>query len=463
MLEPDATQEGGLDQAAVMALITNAKIDMFNLHIKWADWRDEGELIRDTAGNLSENAVAGSCIAFNHAADESEVRAGLFDIEPVEWNRLPHFQDVTVRLIAERGILQGKKGELYLQGEAAMGKVCLPAPLNGRKYHLFFSEFNEGAEALAEALKQSSVFESKGKKVSAPLTFTSSLEALKADECDHMLVLLDERTWTSGDDTAAFVEHIHDAMRTGVHILCVHEFPAVVGPTRFECEFDYMFRDDWTPAHLTGGETNLYKEIALALKGDAWRLPGFVAFASKLASSAGEHKRINFTVPISYQAKAGPNPWRGSALEDAQPLPLHVAVPMEVGGDNRNGSRAPPEPEDAGHAPEERATTGAAAAMVAPPPKPAPKPMPLVTADPVNERGSLMLEDGATFLPAVAANSTGQVNPQEDAGLMQNVTTRLKGFLFSSNSAPADSGAGTSNVPAPAAPALEADHADLHA
>jgi hypothetical protein len=26
MLEPDVTQEGGLDQAAVMALITNAKV-----------------------------------------------------------------------------------------------------------------------------------------------------------------------------------------------------------------------------------------------------------------------------------------------------------------------------------------------------------------------------------------------------------------------------------------------------
>ena len=27
-----------------------------------------------------------------------------------------------------------------------------------------------------------------------------------------------------------------------------------------------MFGDDWTPSHLTGGATNIYKEIALALK-----------------------------------------------------------------------------------------------------------------------------------------------------------------------------------------------------
>ena len=71
-------------------------------------------------------------------------------------------------------------------------------------------------------------------------------------------------------------------MRAGVHLLCVHEFPSVVGPPRHECDFALMFRSDWTPDHLQGGETNLYKEIALALKGAEWRKPGFVALASKL-------------------------------------------------------------------------------------------------------------------------------------------------------------------------------------
>jgi hypothetical protein len=47
-----------------------------------------------------------------------------------------------------------------------------------------------------------------------------------------MLILLDERTWTSGADTAKFVEHIHKAMGIGVHICCVHEMPAVVGLPR---------------------------------------------------------------------------------------------------------------------------------------------------------------------------------------------------------------------------------------
>lgn len=222
-------------------------------------------------------------------------------------SRLPslQFQDVTIRLLAQNGILGGKLGDLYLQGEAATGKVTLPPPLQGREFHLFCSPFNAGAAEFAAELKDAPVFTTKGKLASAPLTHTT--DASKIASCDHMLVLLDTRTFTSGGDTAKLIEHIHDAMRAGVHINCIHEFPAVVGPRRHECEFGLFFGDDWTPAHLTGGKTNLFKEIAFALKGGEWRLPGLVAVASKLAGSAGEHKPINVVVPESYVPKRGPN------------------------------------------------------------------------------------------------------------------------------------------------------------
>ena len=74
MLEPDATQEGGLDQVTVEALITNAKLDKFNLRAKWQEWKNEGKLLPT---------------AFKHAPDEKEVRQALFTISPVEWNRCP--------------------------------------------------------------------------------------------------------------------------------------------------------------------------------------------------------------------------------------------------------------------------------------------------------------------------------------------------------------------------------------
>ena len=307
MLEPDATQEGGLDQEAVEVLITNKQLDKFKLRTKWAEWMEDGDLLPD---------------AFDHAPDETEVRAALFATPPVEWNRLPHFQDVTIRLIAEKGILGGVEGELYLQGEAATGRISLPPPLKGRKFHLFCSPFNAGAKEAAEELKNADVWTTKGQKASAPLTFTDETTDLAATlgKCDHMLVLLDERTWTSGGDTAKFVEHIHAAMRVGVHITCVHEFPSVVGPRRHECEFGLMFGDDWTPAHLTGGRTNLYKEIALALKGVEWRQPGLVAFASKVATSAGEHNAVDLKVPKTYEPKMGPNLWSSAlSLDDLEP------------------------------------------------------------------------------------------------------------------------------------------------
>jgi len=213
---------------------------------------------------------------------------------------------VTIRLIAQNGILGGKH-ELYMQGEAAMGKVTLATPLPGREFHLFCSPFNAGAKELAEELRDASIYTTTGKNPSVPLTYTTDISKLA--QCDHMVVLLDQRTWTSGDDTAKFVEHIHEAMRIGVHLNCIHEFPAVVGPRRFECEFGLMFNDDWTPPHLTGGKTNLYKEIAFALKGVEWRKPGQVAVASKLVASAAEHNPITVTVPDTYQPKSGPNKW----------------------------------------------------------------------------------------------------------------------------------------------------------
>ena len=46
--------------------------------------------------------------------------------------------------------------ELYLQGEAATGKISLPPPLKGRDFHLFCSPFNAGAQQVAEELRDSS-------------------------------------------------------------------------------------------------------------------------------------------------------------------------------------------------------------------------------------------------------------------------------------------------------------------
>jgi hypothetical protein len=147
-----------------------------------------------------------------------------------------------------------------------------------------------------------------------------------------------------------------------------------------------QFDDDWTPAHLASGETNLYKEIAIALKGSEWRQPGLVAFARKLATSVGAHKPIRFEVPASYEPKKGPNVWAvaGSGEGDGGEGEGGEGEGGEGGGGEGDGGEGvvppaaalvEPAPEgEAGNAAasssEAHASAGASAAMVAPPPRP---------------------------------------------------------------------------------------------
>jgi hypothetical protein len=302
MLEPDMTQEGGLTQATITEMLTSEKLE----GVKF-DW-----LKKQHGKWLDEGALAPA--AFDHAPSGAEVAASLFAVEAVEWNRLPHFQDVTIRLIAERGILGGASGALYLQGEAASIKVVLKPP--AEEFHLYCSPHNAGAMELAQELGASDVWETKATKQSAALRWTDSLEA--RERCEHMLVLLDDRTWTSGETTAKFIEEIESGMAAGIHMLCVHEFPSVVGPPRHECDFALMFRSDWTPDHLQSGPTNLYKEIALALKGAEWRKPGFVALASKLAASGVAKPRAR---------KSPCDPTVESVKVGGKPLPPPLRAP----------------------------------------------------------------------------------------------------------------------------------------
>ena len=56
--------------------------------------------------------------------------------------------------------------------------------------------------------------------------------------------------------------------------------------------------------HLTCGKGNLYKEIALSLKGVEWRQPGLVALASTLARGGAPRKPIELNVPSTYVPSA---------------------------------------------------------------------------------------------------------------------------------------------------------------
>ena len=314
VLEPDASQDGGMSQSDIEALLTDAHIDRFKLRKRYTAWKDKGEVAAD---------------GFDHAPGGADVAAALFAIKPVEWSRLPQFQDVTIRLIAQKGVLHGSE-ELYMQGEVAMDKVTLPRPFNGRRFHLFCSEHNAGAAEVAAELQQSDVWQTNGKVHCASLSYTT--DPLALDECDHMLLLLDDRTWTSGETSKQLIEHLYAAMRLGVRVQCVHEFPSLVGPHRHECEFARMFSEQWTPAHLQAGVGNLYKEIALSLKAEEWRKPGLVSIARKLSECGGEREPIDIDPPapddVAEEAPSSLLPANADHIEQVREPTPHVDRPL---------------------------------------------------------------------------------------------------------------------------------------
>ena len=173
MLEPDSTQDGGLDERDITKLLTDQYLDKFELRKKWEEWKKKGTVVADGYQD--------------HAPTSEDVVRALFATSPVEWSRLPHFQDVTLRLIAQKGVLQGEgraEQKLSLDGEVAMKTVALPEPLEGRSYHLFCSRQNAGAAELAEELQASGVISD------GELKWTTNRDHIVT--CDHMLVLLDD-------------------------------------------------------------------------------------------------------------------------------------------------------------------------------------------------------------------------------------------------------------------------------
>jgi hypothetical protein len=92
-----------------------------------------------------------------------------------------------------------------------------------------------------------------------------------------MLVYLTALTWTH--DPEPFAAEIREAQRQGLHLQLCHEFPSVIdlGSSRYALEFKAVM--DATPADLKKWPTNIYSQIAIALKGGELRKPGLSVLA----------------------------------------------------------------------------------------------------------------------------------------------------------------------------------------
>ena len=217
----------------------------------------------------------------------AEILDALFEHPLIEWNRIGDLQDVTMRLIAERLLPATEYIRTFVRGEIGQTQVKLLPPFEERCFHLYCSPHNLGAEQLAEELHRlilSMMATNKSTSFNkTTLLVTTELDQLSS--CDYMLLYLTSATWTSGASSAQYATEVLTALKAGVALLPVHEYPSALEAdgVRKACEFDEFWRDDWTPKHLLQGEFNIYRKIAIPLKPGAWRQPGLMQITLKLA------------------------------------------------------------------------------------------------------------------------------------------------------------------------------------
>ena len=222
---------------------------------------------------------------FNATPTGGQVSKALFAHEPIEWTRLTHFQRVTMRLICERLLPEQYHGATYVHGSLESKNIAAPLLTQNRRFHLYCSPHNAGAERMTAELNNMITI----RRQAEPLRVTQKLPEL--DQCEHMLVYLTSATWTRGATSVAFAIEVCEALRKGVHLMPVHEFPSAVDTDgqRCACAFNEFWNEGWTPKQLLVGDANLYKEIVPALMPGEWRKAG-LAKVMDIIGEGGGHR-----------------------------------------------------------------------------------------------------------------------------------------------------------------------------
>lgn len=273
----------------------------------------------------------------------------LFKLEPIEWNRIGHFQDVTLRLIAERllpdldrmaplaGMLlhnkwgSGKGGSRAAKGVTKLGGTIKAKSHVSRNKGTFAvkaaassqpaeaAEVEEGEAEAEEAMSftfiQNELAQQATPDVPPPrdgrryhlycsphnaggvayareVSRRLGLGLRLAEDFAEMalaecfLVYLTDQTWTSGDATEAFTAEVLQAVRRGLRLHLAHEMPGQGGQeARHGVEFSTFFSCDRGATPLHLIKTGLYDQIAVALKGGEWRKASMMLAAQELAKS----------------------------------------------------------------------------------------------------------------------------------------------------------------------------------
>jgi hypothetical protein len=193
--------------------------------------------------------------------------------ELLEWSRLPIFQDVTLRLVAERLLPSELTGHVYTQGEGR-DAVALPALSRG-SCHAFASPENGGAAQLLLEV---------GRVCASEPALRACADVNMLPNCRCMLLLLNRDTWVSPERSAALAADVEAAMAAGVKLVLAHEMRGLCGQEqRGGVPFSTFFERDQTPRELI--RRGIYHDAAVPLKGGPWRAASLRALAVALSKS----------------------------------------------------------------------------------------------------------------------------------------------------------------------------------
>ena len=252
--------------------------------------------------------------------------SALFVHDALEWNRIGTFQDVTMRLIAER-LLPSGYGSTYLMGESIQAPIELPPPRRGRSFHVYVSSNNPSAFEFASEVDDWLMLRQNTRKGTL-LKVCTDFEA--AGKCEAMLLYLNALTWTNGLRTAALANEIAQAMSQGMPILLAHEMPGLGGQDeRHGVAFGSFFDSSATPMALI--KAGIYGTIAVALKGGPWRDASMVEMVKAIGKLAewGEPAEINLGSQAALHVEAITQSANDEPESNEEPV---IATPSQAGG-----------------------------------------------------------------------------------------------------------------------------------
>ena len=273
LMEPDR-RHGRLTKAA-------AKDGLHEAVTRYAEWglidearRGDSALGRVVAGPLQR-------WGFATLPGPDELYDAIFATEPIVWDRVVHFQDVSLRLLAERLLPHSLQGATYLQDELTRQKIVMPLPRRGRRFHLYCSVHNAGARELTSEMSAS---------LGQMLELTSDFGELRA--CERVLLYVNGQTWRSGAASEALAHEVGAAKAAGVELLLAHETLGEDSQeARHGVEFEEVERA--TPPHLLA--QGVYDTIAIGLKAGAWRAVSMRMLAHELIVTQAEDATLSLS------------------------------------------------------------------------------------------------------------------------------------------------------------------------